>query len=201
MASILVICTGNVCRSPIAEGSLRASLVDRFGSGAPLVSSAGTTGWEGSAAMPESVRAARELGIDISDHRARELLADHVERADLVIGMAREHVHVVARSLPVAAARTFTLKELVRLLEGLRPLPGPVGPEALARRVQAADDLRSTGFAGNPHDEDVVDPLGMPLESYRAVAWELREWTQRLVDAMFGARADAGAGGVREGAR
>jgi protein-tyrosine phosphatase len=151
--------------------------------------------------MPESVQAARELGVDISAHRGRELLVDHVEAADLVIGMSREHVDAVARSLPGAAGKTFTLKELVRLLEGLRPLPGPVGPGALPERVTEADALRRTGFSGNPRDDDVVDPLGMPLESYRAIAWELRGWTGRLVDAMFGAREDAGdgAGTVREG--
>lgn len=194
MASILVICTGNVCRSPVAEGFLRAALRERFGDDAPQVSSAGTTGWEDSGAMAESVEAAKELGVDISSHRGRVLLPEHVGEVDLVIGMAREHVEAIARSMPDAAGKTFTLKELVRLLEGLRPLPGPVGAEALSRRVEDAEGLRATGFAGNPHDEDVVDPLGMPLESYRAIAWELRDWTQRLVDAMFGAVAETGRG-------
>ncbi|MGZ8625275.1 MAG: arsenate reductase/protein-tyrosine-phosphatase family protein, partial [Actinomycetota bacterium] len=47
MASILVVCTGNVCRSPVAEGLLRAALERRFGERAPVVASAGTAGWEG----------------------------------------------------------------------------------------------------------------------------------------------------------
>jgi hypothetical protein len=44
---------------------------------------------------------------------------------------------------------------------------------------------------GNPHDEDVVDPLGMPMESYRAIAWELDEWVARLLDGLFGSVPEA----------
>ena len=44
-----------------------------------------------------------------------------------------------------------------------------------------------TGFQGNPFDEDVADPIGLPLQSYRAIAWELDEWIARLVDGLYGA--------------
>jgi hypothetical protein len=52
--------------------------------------------------------------------------------------------------------------------------------------VAQAAAARADGFSGNPHDEDVVDPLGLPMQSYRAVAWELDEWITRLVDGLFG---------------
>ena len=187
MASILVVCTGNVCRSPIAEGMLRVALEARLGDGAPLVASAGTAGWEGSAAMPESVVAAAERGVDISGHVARRLQAEHVLAADLVIAMAAEHRVWVVRTVPEAAGRAFTLKELVRLVEALPP-EGAAGPAAdrLPGQVRAADELRRSGFAGNPHDEDVVDPLGLPVESYRAIAWELAEWCGRAADGIAG---------------
>lgn len=187
MASILVVCTGNVCRSPLAEGFLRAALEGRLGASAPTVSSAGTAGWEGSPAMPESVAAAAERGVDISGHHGRALVNEHVGGADLIVGMAAEHRDAVARSVPDAAGRTFTLKELVRLLDALPPADASGPPaEALAARPAEADRLRRSGFEGNPHDEDVVDPLGMPLDSYRAVAWELDEWSRRLADGLFG---------------
>jgi protein-tyrosine phosphatase len=202
MASILVLCTGNVCRSPIAEALLRAALRARLGEGAPAVTSAGTAGWEGSGAMPESVAAAAEHGVDISDHSARRLVAEHVQGADLIVGMAAEHRDALAMSVPGAASRTFTLKELVRLLEALpeslhesqvEESPGA----RLAARVAEADALRATGFQGNPHDEDVVDPLGLPLEGYRAIAWELDGWCARLADGLFGrAPARTGAPGA-----
>jgi protein-tyrosine phosphatase len=187
MASILVVCTGNVCRSPLAEGFLRGVLEARFGASAPTVSSAGTAGWEGAPAMPESVAAAEERGVDISGHRGRELVREHVDDADLIVGMAAEHRDAVMRSVPNAAGTTFTLKELVRLLDAL-PDADPSAPasEALVERVAEADRLRRSGFEGNRHDQDVVDPLGMPLDSYRAVAWELDEWSRRLADGLFG---------------
>jgi protein-tyrosine phosphatase len=186
MASILVLCTGNVCRSPIAEGVLREALRGELGERAPEVSSAGTAGWEGSAAMPESVRAAAEVGVDISAHTARRLVTSLVEQADLVIGMAGEHRVQVVHAVPDAAGITFSLKELVRLLEALPPSAEPTPDRTLAVRVAEADALRRSGFEGNPLDDDVVDPLGLPLDSYRAIAWELDGWCARLVAGLYG---------------
>jgi protein-tyrosine phosphatase len=198
VASIVVVCTGNVCRSPIAEGTLRAALWERLSGDAPSVSSAGTSGWDGSSAMPESVAAAAERGVDITSHVARRLTASILAEADLVVCMAAEHRREAARLLPEAAARTFTLKELVRLLEAL-PNATEARPVPLVARVAGADDLRRKGFEGNPDDEDVVDPLGLGLETYRSIAWELEAWTARLADALV-ERAPARSGAGNPGA-
>jgi protein-tyrosine phosphatase len=187
MTSILVVCTGNICRSPIAEGLLRGALVARFGTLAPNVASAGTFGMEGSGARAESVRAAAERGVDISGHVAREITGTMVEHATLVVTMAGEHRDAIARFSPDTAHKTFTLKELVRLLESLPNVAPGVAPDALLKRAAEAEAKRENGFAGNPHDLDVADPLGMPIDSYRAIAWELDEWTTRLVDGLYGA--------------
>ena len=136
MTSILVVCTGNICRSPISEGLLRDALERRFGAAAPDVSSAGTSGLEGSGAMPESVRAAAELGVDISGHVARRLTATMAEEADLLLCMASEHRAVIAPA-PDLDDRAFTLKELVRLLETLPPPAAEAGAGSLPDRVAA----------------------------------------------------------------
>ena len=183
MARVLVVCTGNVCRSPIAEGMLREAFVERQGDDAPEVASAGTMGWEGSGADPNSIAAAAERGVDISGHVARLLSTADLGSADLVLAMSSEHAVATVREAPDAAPRTFTLKELVRLVEAL---PSPAADEDLSARVEAADALRGGGFQGNPHDLDVADPLGMPLQTFRAVAWELEEWCGRLADGLFG---------------
>lgn len=193
MTSILVVCTGNVCRSPMAEGLLRAALRRRFGDAAPLVSSAGTHGWEGSAAMPGSVEAARELGVDITAHRGRLLTPAMAREAGLLLCMAGDHRAAFASERDLAR-RAFTLKEMVRLTEVLAP--ADADPERLAERVAEADAARERRLAPVSRDEDVADPLGQPPEAYRAVAWELETWIERLVAGLFGpASAEAVAGG------
>jgi low molecular weight protein-tyrosine phosphatase len=188
MASILVVCTGNICRSPLAEGLLRQALDLRFPSGGPTVASAGTSGWEGSPAHPDTVRAALERDVDLSGFLARRLVRDHLEEADLILAMAVEHRSAMRQVFPEGAPRTFTLKELVRLLEALYPAPPAEAfdPDDLRRRVAEADALRRSIGPVQPLDEDVVDPLGLSLETFRAVGWELAEWSNRLVAGLFG---------------
>src|SRR2546422_7739588 len=123
MARILLVCTGNICRSPMAEGFLR-QLLDERGAGEVEVSSAGVQSWDDSPATPEAVRALQERGIDISDHLAQRLNRSLIEEADLVLGMAGDHRDAVVRIVPGAADRTFTLKEFVQLLELGDDLPG-----------------------------------------------------------------------------
>lgn len=175
MAAILVVCTGNVCRSPSAEGLLRRALDER---GVPItVASAGTSGWEGSPATPESIAATAERGVDISSHRARRLTAAQVEGAQLVVAMAREHRDAVARLEASASPRTFTLKELVRLLGD------HAGVSDLSELVTIAHQ-RQADMPSNPYDEDVEDPLGMPMATYRAMAWELDDLVVRLASVL-----------------
>jgi len=192
MARVLVVCTGNVCRSPIAEGFLRTAFEERMGSDAPEVASAGTMGWTGSGADPGSIQAAAERGIDISGHRAREVSDEDVAGSMLIVAMATEHARAFDRD---ARSRTFTLKELVRLLEAL---PEHEGADGLPERIADADALRRQGFEGDPLDEGIVDPLGMPLDAFRAVAIDLDEWCSRLADGLVGpshARATTGSTG------
>jgi protein-tyrosine phosphatase len=186
MASILVVCTGNVCRSPVAEGFLRARLGSRFGPTAPDVASAGVAGWDGDRAHPTSVETAAERGIDIGGHRARTVSTEALEEADLILAMDRGHRKAVGRTARSARERAFTLKELVRLLEALPEAGGDDPVSLLSHRVAEADALRRNGFEGHPHDEDIADPLGMSLQAFRAVAGELDEWCDRLTDGLFG---------------
>ena len=180
MTAVIVVCTGNVCRSPIAEGLLRRATEHRPVGATITVSSAGTTGWEGSLATPEAVEAAAERGVDISGHVATRLRPGMAADADLVLCMAGEHRDLIARDEPDAASRAFTLKELVRLLEdGARAAATPAARIAAAARARA-------GAPPTPNrDEDIADPLGLPLDGYRAIASELDDWIDRLVPALF----------------
>ena len=183
MAAILVVCSGNICRSPMAEGFLRRALERRLDVAAPAVGSAGTIAIDGAPAMPASIEAARERGVDIRSHAARLLTHELIDDADLVVTMAAEHRDAVRRLVSGAAPRTFTLKELTRVLEVTRAHDPD---ERLDARVGEAAAARAGGAPANRFDEDVVDPLGMPLDTYRAIAWELDEWIDRLVIALYG---------------
>jgi protein-tyrosine phosphatase len=186
MATILLVCTGNICRSPMAEGFLRREIQERGIQGVQVESS-GVSGWEGSPATPEAIDAVAEYGLDISGHLARRLTRAMTEQADLVVAMSSEHREAVGRLVPSAASRTFTIKELVDVLGYVRAderlEQEPV--EQMRASVRAAGDLRRDGAIDELMDEDIADPLGLGIESYRAVAWELEELSKRLADALF----------------
>ena len=198
MTSILVVCTGNICRSP-DRGRAPARRPASRGSGPRARTSRRPARWGGTARPPraESVQAAAERGVDISGHVAREITGTDDART---------------RPRPDDGGRASRRDRAVQPghraqdvhAEGARPAPrgrcrprrSGAGPDALSARVARGRRRRAAGgFAGNPHDEDVADPLGMPLESYRAIAWELDEWVARLVDGLYG-RAASGGGGA-----
>jgi protein-tyrosine-phosphatase len=190
---ILLICTGNICRSPMALGFL-ADRSGRLLDGALIVRSAGTWARPGSPPTPEAEASVAERGIDISDHRSTPVSSDLIGWADLIITMTAEHRDEVLDMTPDADDRTFTLKELVALLGALPPPEVERSREALLARVDEASALRASGRAPAPADADVVDPIGMSDETYRAVAWELEELTDALVRRLAGADARIPAG-------
>jgi protein-tyrosine phosphatase len=98
-----------------------------------------------------------------------------VEEADLVVCMATDHREAIVASWPATAGKTFTIKELVRLLEASLQ----AGP--LLDRVAAAAAARN-GSARRA--EDIRDPLGEPIDGYRAVAEELHDLSGRLASAL-----------------
>jgi len=194
MAQVLLVCTGNICRSPMAEALLRSTLQRRLGDAAPAVASAGTIARDRAPAMPEAVEAAAELGVDVSSHSARRLRPEDIRGADLIVGMATEHLEDVQALVPEAESRTFTLKELVRLLEDTDPRPADATASdgGLAGAVSDAHRRRTGSPAISDEDQDdVMDPLGLSLHGYRVVASELEDLCERLASGLYGGRAVA----------
>jgi protein-tyrosine phosphatase len=133
----------------------------------------------GSPAAPEAVAALAARGIDISHHRSRRLSDPLVAGADLVLGMARQHVREVALIDPAAWPNSFTLKELVRRGE----LAGPWarGQSLDEWLTKVAADRTHSEMLGASRADDVADPIGGPRSGYEATAAELSELVSALV--------------------
>jgi protein-tyrosine phosphatase len=180
---VLLVCTGNICRSPMALGILRERSRQLP---QPLrLRSAGLGAAVGDPATPEAVTAAAELGADIGDHASAPLDAASVQRADLVLAMAAGHRAKILDQVPQAGPHTFTLKELAGLLDALPAPTSPPSRSGALERVAQAHRLRSEGKT--VPDEDVADPLGLSLEAYRAAAWDMGEALDRILNGLFGA--------------
>jgi protein-tyrosine phosphatase len=176
MTAILFLCTANLCRSVMAQ----AMLATRLGARAASASVASAGLLESGQRPPTeviSVMAAR--GIDVAGHRSRRVTADDLAAADLVLGLAREHVRHAAVLLPECWSRAFTLRELLRRgLQADMRMPGEPLSDWLARA--AANRGRRDLLGSNPRD-DVPDPHGGPLVGYQATASLLDGLTRDLV--------------------
>lgn len=177
--SILTVCTGNICRSPVAERLLAVSLAP-----APFVrvESAGTGALTG-AGVPEPARRLAEVAsIDVASHAARQINPSHVSDADLILAMARDHRRYIVELAPAAMRRTFTVRELGRLAPTLIPmLPEAVASsgartpqDAMKAAVSLAASMRGTvPPPSSPEDFDVVDPYRRSDETYERCFAEL----------------------------
>lgn len=168
MRTVLVVCTANQCRSPMAQALLQRRLPGL------AVRSAGSIS-EGVPPSGGSVRAMALRGLDIDGHRSRRLTRDEVGTTDLVVGLARAHLREVVAIDPPAFRRTFTLREVVRRGEaGARPATYERWLDALN------DGRRAAGLLGDHPDDDVADPMGRPDYEYEATATILDDLVERL---------------------
>jgi len=165
ITSILFVCLGNICRSPLAEGVLRAVLAEHGPGRSIVLDSAATSGWEvGSAPDPRSIAIAARHGIDISGQRARKVAAEDFARFDLILGMDRSNVRDLRAMAPAAMRERIQL--FLEFADGAaRDVPDPYydGPEAfaevyrmireaseaLARRLEARASAPDSGQASS----------------------------------------------------
>lgn len=133
-ASILFVCLGNICRSPLAEGVFRSVIEARGFGDQVLVDSAGTGGWhQGSAPDPRSIAIAARHGIDIAGQKARKFRSDDFERFDLILGMDRSNIDDLRALAPAQAKdRVHLFLEYANGRTGEVPDPYYGGPDGFA---------------------------------------------------------------------
>lgn len=183
VVEVLVVCTGNVCRSPALEMMLRNGLGGRPGwqDRGVRVASSGTAALVGRPLEPEVRTNLVRLGVAVDDgFEARLLTPEMVAAASLVLCAARVHRAWLARAVPTAMPKTFTMLEFARSSRAFPTGPAAAPGGALGPRVTAllefAQRERGRGAAPRPADDDVPDP-------YRRSAWAHRRSTRTIAGA------------------
>lgn len=166
---VLFVCHANLCRSPMAERLANRMLADRIGvRGSRLVvSSVGTHARAGEPMHPAAAQVLRERGAYADRFESRLLTPPILAKPDLVLTATREQRAACLRMVPAAAHRTFTLLQFAALRV---PALAGAGP--------------GTGWTTGPvrpDDHNLADPVGGPVEAFRACAEEI----ERALDALI----------------
>jgi len=186
--NVLLLCSANLCRSPMAAALLHRRLT---AAGIPATVDSAGTGHLACLARnhvvtpPDEIRAALAgFGIDMRGHRRRDAAAADLTAADLILGMAREHVRWAAVTEPTAWPRAFTLKELVR--RGTQAGPRCPGEPVSGWLARAQQGRAAAMLLGDSPDDDIADPVGGPRTGYSATATLLDQLLGRLVALCWG---------------
>ncbi|MEV8505643.1 phosphotyrosine protein phosphatase [Actinoplanes sp. NPDC051475] len=197
--TVLHVCMGNICRSPMAERLLVMAAQQRLVKLDPDArlgdllrsASAGTGGWhEGEEMNPPAARQIRLRGGNVDGFTARKLTSAHLADADLILTATADQSDYVHALAPDAASRTFVLGHFGRLLRELDlaalPPAGP-DPEAFAARaaalVEAAD--RRRGEDEPQPGDDLDDPWGRGDQTFQRIGDDIDEAMYVLVDALL----------------
>ena len=184
MLKLMAVCTGNICRSPLAEALLRTRLVDLD----VVTSSAGTRARDGSPMTAQTVALASAMDIPPEravNHAARLLNPQLLSGVDLVLAMGREHRRDVVEMQPSAMRRAFTIREFARLAGSC----SDADFVEVAAGAALAETSRSERFAAalallaarrgvvpppeSPSDDDVVDPYRRSTATYERALREM----------------------------
>ncbi len=187
MHHILFVCTGNTCRSPMAEGFMRKLAKER---GIPVeVRSAGVAAMDG-------MSMSRHAEAVLRDHQIQDqitsssLRADVLEWADLVLTLTGSHKQNVLARFPAAAGKVYTLKEYAendkRILDDLEELDRLYASieirRSLGETIDSSDYERLIEMQQRMPSFDIVDPFGGTRDDYEIAAADIRSALEKLLD-------------------
>lgn len=177
---ILTVCTGNICRSPMVERVLQREL-NLLTPGGYRVESAGTGALVGSPMEPHIEGFVRVLGASTDGFAARQLTPQILAEQDLVLALTRSHRSRIVELHPGLLRRTFTLRELARILPEVETPRSADVAERWAAVLPLA--LRARSMRGHlPEDDDVVDPYRRSDDLYEQMRQEITPAVQTLLD-------------------
>ena len=181
MLKILVVCTGNICRSPVAEQLLRSQLDEKH----YRVESAGTAALVGHGLDSVSAKQMlRKTGLQPTVHIARQVSAELMDSADLILTMTREQRTFLISELPAAMNKTYTLREFARLATIIQS--GIMNSDLNSKQVTFQKLKVARGQLLKVHDpiqDDIIDPYG---RSEEVAEWVISEvFAAVLVTAKF----------------
>ncbi len=163
MQTILFVCTGNTCRSAMAEALFKHILTNKKDELKNIKAvSAGIYAWEGDRASAGAMEALKEKGIDVMEHSSRLLTPKLVEEADLVLTMTSNHKRAVLDMCPEAKEKVYTLKEYVLNHDN--------------------KELYISDSDSGEINHDIKDPYGQSVDIYRESAKEIEKYLQMLID-------------------
>lgn len=187
---VLIVCTGNICRSPLAERLLQTGL-DRIIPGVVETASAGTKASAGESMSPYSAEIANSYGVSPEGFSARQLNAEMLQESGLVLTMTAKHRGEVIRMDPTLLKRTFTVREFARLLNALdsrakedaataggeagagSPAAGQAAAAFWAALPAKAASARHLTLGTPASENDVLDPYGLERDAYKQMESEL----------------------------
>ena len=161
MKKILFVCTGNSCRSPIAEGLLEKMFKEENVQNIEVFS-AGTNSIPGIPPTRETIEVLRKEGIDISDHRSTCITYDLISQADLILVMEKVHREKILTMNPGVKNKVFLLREFAGDSRGTYPIGK--GDETL----------------------DIYDPIGQPISVYEKCLLEIKDVLKRSLQKIIG---------------
>lgn len=150
--SVLLVCTGNSCRSVMAEGLLKKYLKE-LGKSNIEVLSAGVNAIDDIRPTAETIEIMLKHSLDVSGFKSRRLTDNMIKDANLILVMAAHHMDDIIRRVPEAVSKTHLLKQF-----------------GLENDTEACEDL------------DILDPIGSTLEVYESVFTEIKKEVERIAE-------------------
>ncbi|WP_309132740.1 low molecular weight phosphatase family protein [Brevibacterium sp.] len=177
---VLVVCTGNICRSPLAAAYLQ-SRFDELSPGRFEISSAGTHGVVNGAVPRQIARLAADFGLSLESFRGRVLSAEMLTGADLILTMERRQRSIAVQLEPRSLRRAFTVREFARILPAVPPENGIPAEQRWQSLVALAQRYRQP-TVGSLALDDVIDPYGRSAATYREMIEQLLPALRGIVE-------------------